>query len=175
MNRTALKVQTNSLLDKSAWSGKRTRVGNLPRGQSLVEFAMIVPVMLLLLVGAIEIGRFAHYSILVSNAARAGAQYGALSLATAGDKNGIVNAALADGQSVQGLTIDTPAELCGCSAAIVGGTPPGTTCPATCTPPDHGLVYVQVTANGTFPSLFKYPGIPKSFTVSSTEKMRVAQ
>src|SRR5580704_13108987 len=59
-------------------------------GQSLIELAFVIP--FLLLVGIIEIGRFAFYSIVVANAARAGAQYGAQSLATAADTTGISTA-----------------------------------------------------------------------------------
>jgi Flp pilus assembly protein TadG len=142
-------------------------------GQSILELALVLPILLLLLVGAIEVGRFAYYSILVGNAARAGAQYGAQNLATAADKNGIQTAALNDGQNVTGLTVPTATiqPLCGCN-----GTSLSTACPATgCTKPDHPLVYIQVTASGTFNSLFKYPGVPTSVTVNSTEKMRVAQ
>src|ERR1700730_16367545 len=70
------------------------------RGQSLVELPVVVPLLLLLLVGIIEIGRFAFYSILVSNAARAGAQYGAQSLATAGDTTGISTAGTNDATGI---------------------------------------------------------------------------
>lgn len=46
------------------------------RGQALVEFALIVPVMLLLLVMAIDFGRLFFSYIQISNAAREGAAYG---------------------------------------------------------------------------------------------------
>lgn len=46
------------------------------RGQALVEFALIVPVMLLLLVIAIDFGRLFFSYIQISNAAREGAAYG---------------------------------------------------------------------------------------------------
>jgi Flp pilus assembly protein TadG len=138
-------------------------------GQSLVELALVLPLLLLLLVGTIEIGRFAYYSILVSNAARAGAQYGAQSLVTAADATGMTNAAQNDG--LPGLLV-TPTQLCGCTGAGLGAC--GTIPPA-CVAPNHPLVYVQVTASGTFSSLFSYPGLPPTFAITSTEKMRVAQ
>jgi Flp pilus assembly protein TadG len=140
------------------------------RGQSVLEFALLLPVMLLLLVGIIEVGRFAYYSILVANAARAGAQYGAQGLATAADTPGIQAAAENDGQNLPQLAV-TASQQCGCNGAGLSGT-----CPASgCLLPNHPLVYVQVQATGTFNSLFNYPGLPPSFTVTSTEKMRVAQ
>jgi Flp pilus assembly protein TadG len=139
------------------------------RGQSIVELALVTPLLLLLLVGTIEVGRFAYYSIVVSNAARAGAQYGAQSLATAADTAGISTAAKNDAQNITGLTV-TSSQLCGCTGAGLSGNCPATGCGAS-----HPLVYVQVTASGSFTSLFSYPGIPKTFDVTSTEKMQVAQ
>ena len=139
------------------------------RGQSLVELALVTPILLFLLVGIIEIGRFSYYSILVSNAARAGAQYGAQGLATAADSTGIQTAATHDGQSLAGLTVSSIQE-CGCTGTSLGA------CPASgCAAPNHPLVYVEVTATGKFYPLFSYPGIPNPFNVASTEKMRVAQ
>jgi Flp pilus assembly protein TadG len=148
----------------------RSRLGLPEHGQSIVELALVIPVLLLLLVGIIEVGRFAYYSILVANAARAGAQYGAQSLTTAADTTGITTAGQNDGQNVTGLTV-TSIQQCGCNGASLGGV-----CPATgCAAPDHPLVYVQVTATGVFDPLFSYPGVSNQITVTSVEKMRVAQ
>lgn len=47
------------------------------RGQSLVEFALVLPLLLLLLLGAIDLGRAFNSSISITNAAREGALYGA--------------------------------------------------------------------------------------------------
>lgn len=47
------------------------------RGQSVVEFALIIPVMLLLLAGAIDLGRAFYAYVAVENAAKEGALYGA--------------------------------------------------------------------------------------------------
>jgi Flp pilus assembly protein TadG len=145
-------------------------IGSPDRGQSVLELALILPLLLLLMVGVIEIGRFAYYSILVANAARAGAQYGAQSLTTAADQTGISNAGQNDAQNVTGLLV-TSTQRCGCSGTGLSGT-----CPATgCAAPDHPLVYVQVTATGDFNPLFQYPGVSNAFSVTSTETMRVAQ
>jgi len=148
----------------------RTARTKRERGQSLVELALVVPMLLIMLVGIIEIGRFAYYSILVSNAARAGAQYGAQNLATAKDTLGIQAAANRDGQGGAGLIV-TPTQMCGCSGATLSGA-----CPATlCILPNHPLVYVRVQVDGSFTSLFTYPGLPAALAVTSVEKMRVAQ
>jgi Flp pilus assembly protein TadG len=139
-------------------------------GQALLEVALVTPLLLLLAVGIIEIGRYAYYSILVADAARAGAQYGAQNLATAADSAGIRAAAENDGQNLAPLNVTVQQE-CGCTGSSIGGACPATTCAS----PNHALVYVKVTVSGKFNSLFKYPGIPSSITCDSTELMRVAQ
>jgi Flp pilus assembly protein TadG len=156
-------------------SGKKR--GDLQSGQSVVEFALILPVLLLLSLGVIEVGRFAYISILVANAARAGAAYGAQSLTRSADTAGISTAAkndfLSNGQT--SLTV-TSAPTCGCDSN-------GTTTSAACTGVSagscpgggHWVVLVRVTAGGTYNSLFNYPGIPRNMTLSNTAIMRVQQ
>lgn len=150
-------------------------------GQSLLEMAILTPILALLVLGVIEIGRYAELSIVVVNAARAGAQYGAQNLATAADSAGITNAAENDAQNIQGLTVNPPANsyggntfvLCGCSTDTSAS---GATCPPTsCNSPAHEVVYVQVNTQGIFTSLFHYPGIPSSITLNGSSQMRVAQ
>ena len=55
----------------------KIRQTNRSRGQSIVEFAVILPILLLLLAGAIDLGRMFYASIAVENAAKEGALYGA--------------------------------------------------------------------------------------------------
>jgi len=45
------------------------------KGQSLVEFALVLPLLLLLVIGAIEFGRLFFIKIALTNAAREGAYY----------------------------------------------------------------------------------------------------
>src|SRR5580700_4614278 len=107
-------------------------------GQTLLEVALLTPLLLLLLVGIIEVGRFAYYSIEVTNAARAAVQYGAQSLADAKDTVGLQQAALRDAADVSGMSV-TSSALCACSdspAAFVS-------CPAVgCA--GHPVVFVKV-------------------------------
>jgi hypothetical protein len=142
--------------------------------------------LLLLALGIIEIGRFAYISILVGNAARAGAAWGAEDHGHAGDSTGIANAANQDFNGFEGQTLAvSSAPLCTCdSAGSFSPNPPYTSfCYA---PPDgtnatagkcsgggHWAVLVTVTASGTFYPLFKYPGIPASVDLSSTATMQV--
>jgi len=145
-------------------------------------------VLLLLALGVIEIGRYAYISILVGNAAHAGAMYASLGASQANDQTGIQNAALYDfagatsgststnGQVAGNLTV-TSVQSCGCDAAgsvtsavcDKKANPTAGTCPAS----SHWVVAVAVTASGTFNSLFNYPGIPSSIAVSRTSTLRV--
>jgi Flp pilus assembly protein TadG len=155
------------------------------RGQSLVEVALVTPLLLALLAGTIEMGRYAYMSILISNAARAGAAYGAQSLPLSVDVTGITLAAKNDfqnnGPGTATLTISgggpgNSYTSCGCDS---GGTITAANCNPNVNPnagicaTGHWVVMVSVKAAGTFNSLFKYPGIPQSLTVTQTATMRV--
>jgi len=49
------------------------------RGQSLTEFALILPVLLVILIGIIDFGRAVYAYHVVANCAREGARFGAVS------------------------------------------------------------------------------------------------
>ena len=138
-------------------------------GSSLVEFALLAPVMLFMLIGMIEIGRFAYFSILAANAARAGAQYGAQNLTTARDNPGIVNAVMKDGQNLSNWSSGITAQpLCSTSGGTLQACAQGSA------PPPNTVYYVKVQVTGTFSSLLHYPGIPSQLPVSGLAVMRVA-
>ena len=140
------------------------RLRRCESGSSLLEFALVLPVILLLLIGLIDLGRAAYFGVLTSNAARAGAQYGAQSLYTINDTTGMSNAAVADAPGI-GLTA-VPSKLC----TINGGGL--TTCP-TSGSVQNVVYYVKVHTTGTFSSLIRYPGIPSPITIGGDSVMRV--
>jgi Flp pilus assembly protein TadG len=137
-------------------------------GSAIAEMAIVAPLIMLLLLGLVEVGRYAQFSILVGNAARAGVQYGAQNLGTADDTAGMQSATLNDAQNLTGLSA-TPSQFCRCS----DGT--SSTCQPTDCAASHRLVYVQVDATGTFQSLLHLPYIPSSQTITSRAVMRVSQ
>jgi Flp pilus assembly protein TadG len=55
------------------------------RGQSLVEFAITLPILLLIMVGILDLGRVYFAYISLTNAAREGARYGAAHPTQVGD------------------------------------------------------------------------------------------
>ena len=90
------------------------------RGQSMVELAMALPLLILMLVAAVDMGRLLFIAITANSAARAGVQYGAQSVITASDTTGMVSAALQDGKDVSRLSA-TATYYCKCPD---GSTPP---------------------------------------------------
>ncbi len=78
-------ADTLDLIDRPAWRRpaaapppRRRRTGARHRGQALVEFAIVVPLFLLLLAGMIDFGLGLNASITVTNAAREGARLGVI-------------------------------------------------------------------------------------------------
>lgn len=67
-----------------AGNGMPAREGSSSEGQALIEYALMVPLLFLLIVNAVNFGYFLYTWITVSNASRAGVQYAVLSGASAG-------------------------------------------------------------------------------------------
>jgi Flp pilus assembly protein TadG len=140
-------------------------------GSALAEMAIVLPLLVLLLISLIEIGRFGDYTIRAGNAARAGVQYGAQNTITAEDFTGMQTAATHDAQS-PALFTATASNFCTCAD--------GST--STCAPTDcsasHMIEYVQVVTTGSLSSITNFPGLPASLrqiTVQGKAVMRVAQ
>jgi Flp pilus assembly protein TadG len=143
---------------KKRWLGSES-------GTSMVEFALILPVFLFLLIGMIETGRYVYLAILASHAARAGVQYGAQSIFTATDTAGVQNAAVQDAQGLSNWVV-TVSHFCTNNGALV-------TCP-TGEPTSSIAYYIQVQVTGRFTSLLNYPGIQNSVPITSTAIMRLS-
>jgi Flp pilus assembly protein TadG len=138
----------------------------------MLELCLILPVLLLLLVGTIELGRAAYFKIEVADAARAGALYAAQSMADAVDGNGILQAVQNNAQdlALTGANVSTPPLACVCpgSASVTTGSCPG----GGCTNPQ---VYVTVNTTYSLSPLLQYPGLPTSFSLNGSSTMPVRQ
>lgn len=148
-------------------------------GVALVEFAIAIPFLMILLIGIVEMGRFAYYNILVGNAARAGAMWGSNDLYTASQPDLMAAAALKDGQDVPQLTVSpAPTQICQCYNSSTGASTP-LSCSSngsTCVTGTHRIMYVQVTAVGKVNTLFNYRalGLPSPWTITRTATIRVS-
>lgn len=127
-------------------------------GQSAVELAFAAPILVMLLLLIVDFGRFYYITIAVVSAARAGAQYGSQTLATAADNTGMANAAKTDwNNSSLALTV-TPAQCtCVSSTNVTACTPTPDFCAD-----DAQATFVQVKTKVTITAVMTYLGIPTS-------------
>lgn len=141
-------------------------------GQAIVEFALLVPLFLLILLGTVELGRRCYVAIETDSAARAAAEYGAQSLVTAADNAGMLQAAQQDAPELTNLTVTSSTEVCQCS------TTPGTNITCATAPSSCGgrvLVFVQVNTSDQYTPLFPYGGAVSPITVTGRAMVPVAQ
>lgn len=135
-------------------------------GQSLVEVALVAPLLAMLMLGIVDFARAYYLSQEVTGAAQAAAEYGA---ENPSDTAGMTAAATADAPNVTGLTVSSPTYGCECSDGTDYSASCGTK-PTSCT---YNVVdVVQVTVSATYTPLFPWPGIPSSIALSSTAEMR---
>jgi Flp pilus assembly protein TadG len=137
-------------------------------GQSAVELAIAVPILVLLLLIGADFGRVFYMSTGVNNAARAGAQYGSQTVITAADSSGMITAAKTDGSNFANLT--ATASQCTCAASNTVAA-----CPSTYCTNSPQATFVEVDTRSVFQTLVNYPGIPTSTTLQGKAIMQVQQ
>lgn len=155
-----------------AESRKNLHILSGSRGQSLVEFALVLPLLIILMLGAVEIGRAAYFAILVTNAAYSAVEYGAQTPDTAGNDNGIIQAALneapmlsPDNVIIQDFKYECP-----------DGTATTPSAAATDCAGAGGrfFSYLEVNTQFDLMPLFGFPGLPTMYPLKgyATERIR---
>jgi Flp pilus assembly protein TadG len=139
-----------------------------PKGQAALELAGIVPVLALLLLAAVDFGRLYYANIEVSDAARAGAQYGSQSVITAADAAGMKSEAVKGASDLSGVT--ATAKQCTCMASTTV-----TKCPTNYCASNPGATFVEVDTAATFTTVVSYPGIPHSVALAGKAVMMVEE
>jgi Flp pilus assembly protein TadG len=142
------------------------------RGNAAVEFAIVAPVLLGLLVPIADYGLYIYDQMQLNLAAQAGMEYAARNgWVPTGIQQAAINASPSLNLTAQNVS---SSEFCGCpsgtSIAVQNCNDPNTGQQAHCSnDPAQPLVgtYVNVTATYQFNTLFHYPGIPDSQTLSS--------
>lgn len=166
------------------------------RGAALIELALTTPLFLLLMVGAIELGRVAYFAIEVENAARAGASYGSVNRGNALSSTSsamITQAAKNDAADLPNLSV-TPGTACVCETVTHSSTgtnsesfnpSSGTvSCSdqiiASCTEDDatatqYSITYVTVATQANITPIFNFPGLPSSYALHGYAQLRTLQ
>jgi hypothetical protein len=125
-------------------------------GQNLVEFAILLPILMLIAFGVLDLGRLFHGAVSIAGAARAGARYGAMHLDEFADpllldRFGTVEAAVIAEAAGSGISLSDPA-----LSEIVISCPPDDSCGA-------GLplrVEITHTMSLILPGFFASPEVP---------------
>jgi Flp pilus assembly protein TadG len=138
-------------------------------GSALVETALTFPVLVIMLLGAVQMGETAYAAIETSNAARAGAQYAAMNGGGYNDITGIGIAAQADSRN----TITTTASS-SCICSDGSGSCTNSSGVYSCS---SGKLVVTVTVQTTaaYTSLVKVPGLGSTFTLHGSAQQQVLQ
>lgn len=147
----------------------------------MLEMVLLLPFLIVLFLGIVDFGRVYYATIEVTQAARAGAQYGAQNTTTANDLAGITTAARNAAPNLGPTPVavlPTPPRYCLCSdgtsVSCSQRCPVG--CTTGCVAPQ---VYVTVTTQFTFrtfaPYVPVYPfvGVPDIVDLRRTAVMRV--
>ena len=137
------------------------------RGSAAIEFGIIAPVLMLLLVGMIELGFAVHQSMQVQDAAEAGALYaGKYGWDPAGISAAVVNATGADTITAS----PAPVLFCGCpSASGIAEI----ACDATCPAGGAAEKYVRVSASIPHSAILTSLGLPIPETLTGHAVVRV--
>jgi Flp pilus assembly protein TadG len=159
--------RTASVRQPSEVTSRRLRSPR-QRGSAMIEAGLMLPFLVLLTCGAMDLARVFFAGIAVEGAARAGVQKGSFSVGDAALTE-MTTAADSDaaGQGLTGLTTSSRT-FCSC----VSGTGEVSCSTATCSgaiPP----VYVETTARYTFNPIIPYPGIPRNIAMSTSARFRV--
>jgi Flp pilus assembly protein TadG len=133
------------------------------RGIVTIEFALVSPLLLLMLAGVLDYGMYLRTAACVADAARSGAEFGSLSTANAANLARMQSTALSSSPGLSGLTA-TASQSCQCAGSAAS-------CSSSCG--GKLTMYVRVTAKATAPLVFRYSGLPFSGVVSYTTSIRV--
>jgi Flp pilus assembly protein TadG len=138
-------------------------------GSAIIETALILPMLILMACGTMDLARVFFAGIVVESAARAGVQTASFNVGEAG-AIGETNEAAQNDASGQGLTgiSTTSRTFCGCNTSITEVSCSTATCSGK-TPSG----YVETVASYTFVPIIPYPGIPSNIVLTSNVKFRV--
>jgi Flp pilus assembly protein TadG len=144
---------------------------NNNKGVAAVEFALIAPIFLLLLIGAFDYGIYINKQMLLENTARAAAEYVNQGGSTDTIDDDIVNLVQfnVNAASMDSLVIDT-SFVCECT----GGTTVNCDTGCTADPADTYMRrFINIDISMDFQTVFPYPGIPDTITLRGNSRLQV--
>ena len=156
---------SRSILRQPAWADA---------GSAIVELSVVLPMLVIVMVGTIDMARVFYTAMELTNAARAGAQFGAANLGNSANASQMQTVALA-AVNITGVAAVASSPVCEC-AADDGSSFAATSCTSTtCPGGQHRVITVSVTTSTTFnlimPSVLPFASIP----LSRTTTLRVSE
>ena len=150
-------------ISKSLGSLSRDNAGNVT-----IEFGFVILFMVTLALGAYDFGNLGYQKIAVTNAARAGSQYGVQDMSTAEDTAGMIQAARNDiNDTANALTITAENYYhCPGQGDVADES-------VLCDDGTFSYFYVVVTVEDEIELMFPYPFVSSPQAVASTNTMRV--
>ncbi len=150
-------------VSKSLDSLSRDDAGNVT-----IEFGFVILFMVTLALGAYDFGNLGYQKIAVTNAARAGSQYGVQDMSTAEDTGGMIQAARNDINDIADeLTINARNYyFCPGQGEVADQS-------VLCADASFSYMYVEVTVEDEIDLLFPYPFVTSPQVIASTNIMRV--
>jgi Flp pilus assembly protein TadG len=138
------------------------------RGGAGLEFAVIGPAIVVLLIGVTDLGLGFYRRMQAQTAAQRGAMYATV--------NGYVAASISSTiTSTRGSIAATPAPSSYCACPTSSGLTT-VTCGSTCTigtATVNAGRYVSASAQTTYSTIFRYPGLTSPMTFSATQVVRI--
>jgi Flp pilus assembly protein TadG len=136
-------------------------------GVAAIEFGIIVPILVLMVVAATDIGMGFYRKMQVEEAAQAGAEW---AIRNGFDASSISNA-VSSATNAPGLSVSpTPVQFCGCANGSAITT---ASCGTTCSGGAQAATYTTVSATMTYSTLLNYGFFPSSYNFSSQSTVRL--
>jgi Flp pilus assembly protein TadG len=156
------------IFDSHDRAGKmRSRIFHSEEGSSVLETALVLPVLLLMLAVAVDLGRAFTAAIVTTSAAHAGAMYGAQHPT---DLTGMVAAAKLDAGTW--VTVIPTAQFgCQCS----DGSSAISACSSEPSCPFNSVYYVQLNTNTLYVPLLPYPGLSTGIPLHGKARIRASR
>lgn len=134
---------------------------------SIIETALVLPVLLLLLAGALDTGRAFRAAMVVNAAARTGAAYG---IHYPTDTAGMLLAAKTD---TSNLVTVAPTATYGCECSDGSSAIASCASEPSCTM--NSVYYVQLKTSATYTPIVPWPGLPATLQLQSTVRLRASR
>jgi Flp pilus assembly protein TadG len=145
------------------------RAARSTSGAAAIEFAIVVPVLTLMVIAVSDIGFGVYRKMQVEGAAQAGAEY---AIRNGFDINAITNAVLSATNASTISASPSPTQFCGCATgSSINSVSCGTPCPGGAL----AGTYVTVSAQMSYNTTLTYPPVVPSsynFTAQSTARLQ---